>query len=108
MKSATSKQSQFSDALESLSREVAWLSERLTALEKLAPAKATEPAARRAEDSQADGLSPELVTVISAAVAAYLGVKPYIRQIRLLNKNPWGLQGRVTIQASHTLGTHYG
>ena len=27
---------------------------------------------------------------ISAAIAAYLGVKPHIRQIRLIANHPWG------------------
>jgi methylmalonyl-CoA carboxyltransferase large subunit len=58
--------------------------------------------------SQPEGLSEELVLVISAAIAAFLGKKPHIRQIRLLSSHAWAEHGRVTIQASHALSTHHG
>jgi methylmalonyl-CoA carboxyltransferase large subunit len=45
--------------------------------------------------------------VISAAVAAYLGKKPHIRQIRLVGTTAWAQQGRVTIQASHALSARH-
>ena len=45
----------------------------------------------------------EMVLVIGAAVAAFLGKKAPIRQIRLLGSAAWAQQGRVTIQASHNL-----
>jgi methylmalonyl-CoA carboxyltransferase large subunit len=51
----------------------------------------------------AEGLSDEMVLVIGAAVAAFLGKKAPIRQIRLLGSAAWAQQGRVTIQASHNL-----
>jgi len=83
--------------LEALRREVSRLSERVAALEAAArPTAPTRPAA-------ADGLSEELVLVISAAIAAYLGKKPHIRQIRLLRSDAWAQEGRTTIQASHAL-----
>jgi methylmalonyl-CoA carboxyltransferase large subunit len=84
------------DTLEALRREVGRLSERVAALEG-----AARPA--RPAPSAADGLSEELVLVISAAIAAYLGKKPHIRQIRLLRSDAWAQQGRATIQASHAL-----
>src|SRR5262249_61124353 len=46
--------------------------------------------------AQAEDLSEELVAVISAAIAAFLGKKPHIRQIRLLGTTAWAQQGRVT------------
>ena len=46
-------------------------------------------------------LSEELILVISAAIAAYLGKKAPIRGIRLLGSDAWSHQGRLTIQASH-------
>jgi methylmalonyl-CoA carboxyltransferase large subunit len=85
------------DALEALRREVSRLGERVAALEGAARPTAPAPAA------PADGLSEELVLVISAAIAAYLGKKPHIRQIRLLGTAGWAQQGRLTIQASHAL-----
>jgi methylmalonyl-CoA carboxyltransferase 12S subunit len=45
------------------------------------------------------------VLAISAAVAAYLGVRAHIRQIRLVSTGAWAQQGRVSIQASHRLGS---
>jgi methylmalonyl-CoA carboxyltransferase 12S subunit len=51
--------------------------------------------------------SPEIteaeILAISAALAAYLGVRVRIRQIRLLSSPAWAQQGRVSIQASHNL-----
>jgi methylmalonyl-CoA carboxyltransferase large subunit len=85
------------DTLEALRREVARLNERVAALEAAAR-PAAPPAAPAAE-----GLSEELVLVIGAAIAAFLGKKPHIRQIRLLGSAAWAQQGRATIQASHAL-----
>ena len=86
-------------AVDALRQEVARLSERLAKLEQ-APAAAPQPVSAA---PQAEGLSEELVTVISAAVAAFLGVKPHIRQIRLVRSEAWAQRGRVTVQASHAL-----
>jgi len=62
-----------------------------------------------AEDSppQAEEFGEELLLAISAAVAAYLGVKPHIRQIRLLGGVTWSQQGRVTIQASRDFAVEH-
>ena len=56
-----------------------------------------------AAPASADRLSEELVLVIGAAIAAFLGKRPHIRQIRLLRSDAWAQQGRATIQASHAL-----
>jgi len=40
---------------------------------------------------------------ISAALAAYFGVRVHVRQIRLISSPVWAQQGRVSIQASHRL-----
>ena len=42
------------------------------------------------------------MAAISAALAAYLGVRLRVRRIRLIGSRAWALQGRVNIQASHT------
>ncbi len=91
------------DSVDSLRREVARLSERIAALEQGtaatgAVAQAPAPATTR---PAAEGVSEELILVISAAVAAYLGKKAPIRQIRLISSVGWAQQGRLTIQASH-------
>jgi methylmalonyl-CoA carboxyltransferase large subunit len=80
------------EALEALRGEVARLGERVAALEGRA-ATLAPPAA--------PPLSEELVMVIGAAIAAFLGKRPHIRQIRLLRSDAWAQQGRTTIQASH-------
>jgi methylmalonyl-CoA carboxyltransferase large subunit len=48
-------------------------------------------------------VTEETVAILSSAIAAYLGVKPRIRQIRLIRSESWPLQGRATIHASHAL-----
>jgi methylmalonyl-CoA carboxyltransferase 12S subunit len=45
----------------------------------------------------------ERLVAISAAVAAFLGERVRIRQIRLIRTNAWAQQGRVSVQASHWL-----
>jgi methylmalonyl-CoA carboxyltransferase large subunit len=102
------------EALEALRREVARLGERVATLEAtvgIGPAAAAPPpqaAAAPPSPAPAEGLSEELVLVISAAIAAFLGKKPRIRQIRLLGSAAWAQQGRVTIQASHALPVQHG
>ncbi len=87
--------------LESLRQEVARLGERVAALE--ARAGATPRATTPAQSIPPEELSEELLLVLSAAIAAYLGKKAPIRQIRLLRSDAWAQQGRTTIQASHAL-----
>ena len=90
------------EALETLRQEVARLGERVAALE--ARAGSTPRAATPAQPmATAEELSEEILLVLSAAIAAYLGKKAPIRQIRLLRSDAWAQQGRTTIQASHAL-----
>ena len=103
-------------ALEELRREVSRLGERVTALEKagLQPARpeaeARPPAIAPAPERPAvpAELDEELIVVIGSAIAAFLGKKPHIRQIRLIGSAAWAQQGRVTIQASHALSAYSG
>ena len=113
MKPETVKLQQLLDAVETLRREVGELSQRIATLEAAAapdrsPAASSSAVSSPAPPSSqastdADRLSEELVVTISAAIAAYLGVKPHIRQIRLLGSASWAQQGRASIQASHSL-----
>jgi methylmalonyl-CoA carboxyltransferase large subunit len=96
MTTPTTDLARIADALEALRREVAQLRERVAALE--GPRATPVPA-----PPVADGLSEDLVLVFSAAIAAYLGKRPHIRQIRLLRSDAWAQQGRATVQASHVL-----
>jgi len=81
-----------------------------------APAEAARPEAGKPEEAPAaakapapppavaaDGITEEELLAVSAALAAYLGVRVRIRQIRLVSSAAWAQQGRVSIQASHHL-----
>lgn len=88
------------DALGAIRAELDRLGQRVSALEG---SVVTPPRAAASTPPAVVGLSEELVLVLSAAIAAFLGKKAHIRQIRLLGSEAWGAQGRVTIQASHVL-----
>jgi methylmalonyl-CoA carboxyltransferase large subunit len=107
--------------LEGLRLELSRLSQRVEALEtartatplmagpERAGAAENGPqggAAARPPAQGVDGLSEEVVLVISAAIAGFLGKKAHIRGIRLVSSPAWAQQGRVTIQASHALSVH--
>lgn len=99
-------------AVAALQAQVKELSERLARLEArngtpvalAAPApKAAAVPVKAAEPAAQEPISEETLLIISAAVAAFLGERRKIRQIRLLNSSAWAIQGRVSIQASHQL-----
>jgi methylmalonyl-CoA carboxyltransferase 12S subunit len=87
------------------------LAERVARIEKAAAAPAPvarvapPPPAHVAASSVAAkaGITEEELIAISAAIAAYLGVRAHIRQIRVIDSPAWAQQGRVTVQASHRL-----
>jgi len=72
--------------------ELARMNERIAAVEA---AQAAELASKR--------VSEDVILIISAAIAAFLGKKAHIRHVHLLGSASWSQQGRVTIQASHAL-----
>lgn len=84
--------------LESLRADVARLGERVATLEaaRAVPTAAAAPPAP---------IDDRTMTIIAAAIAAFLGKRAHIRQIQLLGSAAWAQQGRVTIQASHALNT---
>ena len=94
MNTDTDSINQLREAFEALRDEVRSLRQRVEDVED-ATASATQVSG--------DGEREELVATISAAVAAYLGVRPHIRQIRLIAGARWAQQGRASIQASHEL-----
>lgn len=97
--------------LESLRGELKSLHERMTSLEAKGDAAALEATAAAQAASAPPpvplpapaALNDDVVMILSAAIAAFLGKKPHIRQIRLLGSAAWAQQGRVTVQASHRL-----
>ncbi|HTQ53270.1 MAG TPA: hypothetical protein VMI94_02355 [Bryobacteraceae bacterium] len=69
------------------------------------------PAPQAAAMEKPGELTPEIVMVLSAAVAAFLGKRARIRSARLVRtapSNAWAQQGRVFVQASHNLGVVHG
>jgi methylmalonyl-CoA carboxyltransferase large subunit len=56
--------------------------------------------------ASAEQISEEVLLVISAAVAAFLGERAHIRQVRLLHSDAWAQQGRVSVMASHRWAVH--
>jgi methylmalonyl-CoA carboxyltransferase large subunit len=113
MKTDTVDSSGLAEALESLRHEVSRLHERIVALEAagglsrqgaaVVAAPAASSVAAPAPAPVPQSLSEEVVLTISAAIAAFLGKKPHIRQIRLIGSALWAQEGRLTIQASHAL-----
>ena len=103
MKSDNFDAKELMTAVAALQREVADLRERLASIEQRLPDATRNRTTQAVDTSRREQLSEELVLTISAAVAAYLGVKPHIRQIRLVRSEAWAQHGRVTVQASHDL-----
>jgi methylmalonyl-CoA carboxyltransferase large subunit len=105
--------------LQEILAQLANLADRVSGLEQLASISGAEPAVPPPSDEVVAavaepaptpppvaveaGITEEEVLAISAALAAWLGVHPHIRQIRLIRTGAWAQQGRVTIQASHRL-----
>jgi methylmalonyl-CoA carboxyltransferase large subunit len=71
--------------------EIAALTKRVQALELSAAQAATAPVPVSEED----------MIAISAAVAAFLGVRARIRQVRLVHSSAWAQVGRMGTHASH-------
>lgn len=103
-------------AIAELRSEVRSLSDRLARLES-PPESAPKPAKAESKPVPAVVESPapsvpappapevpeDILLVISAAVAAFLGERAHIKQVRLIASPGWALQGRVFIQASHNI-----
>jgi methylmalonyl-CoA carboxyltransferase large subunit len=63
------------------------------------------------EPEAVEEVSPEIIMVLTAAVAAFLGKRARVRGARLVRtapSNAWAQQGRVFVQASHNLGVVHG
>jgi methylmalonyl-CoA carboxyltransferase 12S subunit len=101
---AQAKTSDLAALMQEIRDQLAALTDRVARLEEgrsvppPAPAQAATPAA-------VPEITEEELLAISAAIAAYLGVRVRIRQIRLIGSHAWAQEGRVSIQASHRLYT---
>jgi methylmalonyl-CoA carboxyltransferase 12S subunit len=104
---------QMAEILEQVQAQLSALSERVQKLER--PAETTESASEAVPappvaaqetpppEPEKPEITEEELLAVSAALAAYLGVRVHIRQIRLLSSRAWSQQGRVSIQASHNV-----
>jgi methylmalonyl-CoA carboxyltransferase large subunit len=61
-----------------------------------------EPAERPREE-----ITEEVMLVIAATVAAFLGERAHVRQVRLVSSEAWAQQGRVSVMASHRWAVHW-
>ncbi len=92
--------------IEALREEVRSLGARVGELEaRLAgtaqPAAAPTQALHAATPPPQGDISEEELLALSAAIAAFLGVRARIRHVRLVHSPTWAQVGRVHIQASH-------
>lgn len=96
--------------LQALLKRVEQLEARVRELETgLTDSLAASPAPAAAAPSippEREEISEETLAVISAAIASFLGVKAKIRQVRLVGREAWAQQGRVSIMASHRWAMH--
>jgi methylmalonyl-CoA carboxyltransferase 12S subunit len=108
------KTQDLAETLEQVRQQLAELVERVQCLEAMKPAApeikaatptpAPVPVKKEAPPQKAQPeMTEEELLVVSAALAAYLGVRVHIKRIRLLSSHAWAQQGRVSIQASHNL-----
>jgi methylmalonyl-CoA carboxyltransferase large subunit len=69
---------------------------------------ATPAAAAAAKPAAVEGISEEIMLVIAAAVAAFVGKSARVRSARYVHEgqSSWAQQGRVFVQASHNLAHH--
>jgi methylmalonyl-CoA carboxyltransferase 12S subunit len=105
MKKPSAARTDPAEALNALRQELASLAARVAALEASLRAPHPSPlplgeGTKASSTPAPEPLSEELLLAISAALAAYFGKKPHIRQIRLLGTTAWAQQGRASIQAS--------
>jgi len=103
------KSTELRQALDEIRAVLGDLAARVASLEARAvlPAKVPSPAAAPTTAAPVAAASAavtdDLVLVITAAVAAFLGERAHVRQIRLISSSAWAQQGRVSVQASHRL-----
>ena len=95
------------DMIEDLRRQLAELTARVAELEEERGRPATKNRGLPPVESRqaAPQITEDELLAISGALAAYLGLRVRIRQIRLISSRAWAQQGRATIQASHRLHT---
>lgn len=88
--------------IEALREEVRSLAARVGELEATLATRAQPAASAHTITPVAHGdITEEELLALSAAIAAFLGVRARIRNVRLVHSATWAQVGRVHIQASH-------
>jgi methylmalonyl-CoA carboxyltransferase large subunit len=117
-KKKTLRQKGGDEAVERLLARITELEERITRLEAArdatvttlvapVPVRAAPPSAPAAAPPKPhEDVSEEVLMVIAASVAAFLGERAHVRQVRLVASEAWAQQGRVSVMASHRWAVH--
>ena len=97
------KQAELAEQLRAVQRSVVALETK-----PAAPVSVPKPQVVSPKVPEKEGIPEEILLVISAAVAAFLGRSARVRSARYLHEgeSPWAQQGRVFVQASHNLVHH--
>jgi methylmalonyl-CoA carboxyltransferase large subunit len=104
-------QAELAARMKTIEHSVTALELKAEAVSVVAPKVEVKPAPR-AEVAPAkpvaEGISEEIMLVIAAAVAAFVGKSARVRSARYVQEgqSPWAQQGRVFVQASHNLAHH--
>ena len=98
------RQAELDEKVRAVRHSVAALEARKPVAER-PPVVVPQPAAKAPEKER---IPEEILLVISAAVAAFVGKSARVRSARYLHEgqSPWAQQGRVFVQASHNLVHH--
>lgn len=103
MEELRAKQAELADHLRAVQRSVSALESK-----SAVPAPVLAPSVVAPKAPEKEGIPEEILLVISAAVAAFVGRSARVRSARYLHEgeSPWAQQGRVFVQASHNLVHH--
>lgn len=98
-------QAELAEQVKAVQRSVAALE--MKKVDAVVAPKAEPPKAEPAQAAppKVEGISEEVMLVLAAAVAAYVGKSARMRSARYVHEgmSPWAQQGRVFVQASHNL-----
>jgi|WetSurMetagenome_2_1015567.scaffolds.fasta_scaffold199918_3 methylmalonyl-CoA carboxyltransferase 12S subunit len=76
------------------------------AVPRPAPVPTAAAAAPPAPAVAHEEITEDVLLVIAATVAAFLGERAHVRQVRLVASEAWAQQGRVSVMASHRWAVH--
>jgi len=68
--------------------------------------RAAAPVSPAPAPAAQEEIGEDILMVIAATVAAFLGERAHVRQVRLVSSEAWAQQGRVSVMASHRWAVH--